>query len=185
MTGVTTSTKPAVSGEWTVEKLQELRLEQVMELFRSLSAPPFTEMNGEYASHSLQQGLKLKHFLLDLWLDDPFNYGHWLGKAFSPQGQETGQGYNFFRKYGRVYRKLRMATRIAPSRFDGRDVFLLDYSAFFTQGKLMMMKDEVRKVQEGLYLGIGTWGYLEPLRNIPWPFTLSGPVHAYVGPDRM
>ena len=39
-------------------------------------------------------------------------------------------------------------------------------------------------VQEGLYLGIGTGGYFERMRMIPWPFTLSGPVHDYVGPDR-
>ena len=185
MTGVTAYTKPSVSGEWTVEKLQELSLEQVMELFSSLSAPEFKEMNGEYASDALQQGLKLKHLALDLWLDNPINYGHWLGKAFTPRNEEVGQGYNFFRKYGRVYRKLRMGTRIAPSRFDGKDVFLLDYSAYFTQGKLMVMKDEVRKVQEGLYLGIGTGGYFEKMREIPWPFTLSGPIHEYVGPDRM
>ncbi|MHB8895625.1 MAG: hypothetical protein ACYC99_10680 [Candidatus Geothermincolia bacterium] len=174
----------ASAGVWTMDKLLELHLNEIMELFASLSAPSFDEMNGEYASAVLDQGNKFKRLIIDLWLDNPLNYGHWLGKAFTRSCDTEGQGYNLARKYGQVIRKVRMKTYMSKSRHDQKDVFFLDYSTYFSQAKLMVMRDEIRKVHDGLYLGIGSIGSFEKMRRIPWPFALSGPVHEYVGHDR-
>lgn len=42
-------------------------------------------------------------------------------------------------------------------------------------GHVAQMFDEVRMVEPGLYLGLGTMGPLEAMRNQPFPFLLRGP----------
>ncbi len=41
------------------------------------------------------------------------------------------------------------------------------------------MVDEIRKIDENLYLGIGTWGFWKKQKMIAYPFMLEGPIHEY------
>lgn len=178
----TEESAPAI--EWTVEKLKGLSNSQAIELFATLLAPPFSEMDGEYEAALLDQGNPIKNASGKLFLNNPLLFGRWLCKAFTPGDGDPGHGYNSFRKFGKVVRKFRMETRIVPSRFDGKDVFRLYYPAYRSFTGNINMVDEVRKVHEGLYLGLGTWGFSEKQRLIRLPFYLSGPIHEFVGPDR-
>ena len=72
-------------------------------------------------------------------------------------------------------------TSIVSSVFDGRPAFQLrlsDYNTFFTS----TMTDEVRKINDTLFLGIGrltiTLGKFNPM-----PFVLIGPPDPWIGPD--
>jgi hypothetical protein len=72
-------------------------------------------------------------------------------------------------------------TSMVSSVFDGRPSYQLSYrpyNTFYTN----TMTDEVRKVNDRIYLGIGrltvTLGTLNPM-----PFVLMGPPDPWVGPE--
>jgi hypothetical protein len=77
-----------------------------------------------------------------------------------------------------------MKTKIAKSIYDGKDVFELDYTVYHSGAGFVNMIDEVRKVNDELYLGIGNWGYFRRQRLIPNFFALAGPRGPYVGVDK-
>lgn len=145
-----------------------------LELFRSLPAPTVEEMRGEYRAELLDQGSPAW-----LWLASFFVHqrGLWLAKAFCPTGADRGHGYNLFLVRGRLRRGTRMRTFVAPSRLDGHPAYVLDYAPH-NRGVLGTMRDEVRKIADGLYLGVGTVGWGRWMRR-PSPFVLEGPVAAF------
>ncbi|MFZ5562787.1 MAG: hypothetical protein ACOZBW_01960, partial [Thermodesulfobacteriota bacterium] len=90
---------------------------------------------------------------------------------------------SFFRTNSprRLARIMLNKTSMVTSVFDGRPSFQLryrDFNTFFTS----TMTDEVRKVNDRLYLGIGrltvTFG-----KHNPMPFVLIGPPDPWKGPD--
>jgi hypothetical protein len=170
--------------ELTIEKLKSLNHKEIMELFSTLSAPIVSEMDGEYEAGMLNTGSVFLDLGCKLSLQNPLLFGYWLCKSFTPGDDNKSHGYNSFRKFGKVVRKFRMKTEIASSRYDGKDIFELYYPAYKSLLGAIKMVDEVRKIKDGLYLGIGTWGFTEKQRMIPLPFYLSGPIHEFVGPDR-
>ena len=83
--------------DWSVEKLKSLTGMEVLELFKTLSPPPFEELNGEYASTLLGEASEFGD-----WLMYKTELGHWLGKAYTPTptAERPGfrsEGYNFWK----------------------------------------------------------------------------------------
>jgi hypothetical protein len=190
------------------EDLMKLNRKQLMELFFLLDAPSMSLMKGEYRAALLDSGYVINSLLAKLYLH--FTWGDWQHKAFEPLGETYGHGYNTFittqsklyenyfvavfmkmisiiRSLFRLNSPRRMArmmlnkTSIVSSVFDGRPSFQLsyrDYNTFFTN----TMTDEVRKVNNKLFLGIGrltkTFGKFNPM-----PFMMIGPPDPWVGPD--
>ncbi|HPI93214.1 MAG TPA: hypothetical protein PLT09_09500 [Deltaproteobacteria bacterium] len=186
----------------------KLKRTQLMDLFHQLDAPAMSEMRGEYRAYLLDSGYVINMFLAKLYLH--FTWGDWQHKAFEPLGDRNGHGYNTFittqshlvenyfaatlmkivslvRSLFRLNSPQRLArimlnkTSMVSSVFDGRPSFQLsyrDYNTFYTN----TMTDEVRRVNDTLYLGIGrltiTFGKYNPM-----PFMLVGPVNPWVGPD--
>ncbi len=186
----------------------KLNRKQLMDLFFLLDAPSMTEMRGEYRAALLDSGYIINMFLARLYLY--FTWGDWHHKAFEPLGEKNGRGYNTFittqpklyenyfiavfmkivstvRSFCRLHNPQRLArimlnkTSIVSSVFDGRSSFQLsyrDYNTFFTD----TMTDEVRKVNDNLFLGIGrltiTLGKFNPM-----PFVMIGPPDPWIGPD--
>jgi hypothetical protein len=192
----------------TLEDLQKLNRQQLVGVFHQLVSPEVSEMRGEYRAMLLDSGNAVNRFLSMLFLY--FTWGMWLHKAFEPLSERHGHGYNTFlttlpkvpenvflagaaslsglvrSAFGssapqRMVRMMCNKTFIGPSVFDRRTSFHLfykDYNSFYTS----TMKDEVRKVNDTLYLGLGrltiTLGKINP-----FPFVLMGPPEPWVGPD--
>ena len=167
-----------------------------------------TEMQGEYRAALLDPGHVLGRFVA--WIYLYFTWGTWQHKAFEPLDEHSGHGYNTFitmesrlyenvfaasvmRLYGilksmfrfnyaqRLARIMLNRTSIVTSVFDGRPSFQLsyrDYNTFYTS----TMTDEVRRINETLYLGIGRLSVIAGKYN-PQPFVLIGPPDPWVGPD--
>lgn len=173
-------------GGWTVGDLKALKQDQLMDLFLELPCPTMREMEGEFKGELLDTGKfwLIKKPLAYFALRSSLNKGRWLGKGFATLSENEGHGYNSYRRFGKVIHVFPMKTRIAPSVFDGRDCFELDYTAYRSGAGFINMIDEVRKVNDELYLGIGTWGYFKRQRRIPFFFSLSGPRAPYAGIDR-
>jgi hypothetical protein len=156
-------------------------------LFLSLP-PPSTPLDGEYVAEILDAG-SLPANILGWSGFSPFFPGSWVGKAFVPAAAGEGEGeegksfgYNsFVWLNGKLYRRFKMATSVQPSTWDGKPSFELQYAGQKHLLGAMKMRDEVREIKPGLYLGMGTFGFTEAKRRLdPLPFVLRGPFHAAV-----
>lgn len=160
-------------------ELRRLPRDELLRLFATLPAPDLAEMQGEYRARLLAQPYWLATMAGRALLENPF--AAWQCKAFRPLDADHGRGYNTFRQAGRLVQRYPMLTLVAPSRFDGRPAYQLVYRRFHSACGAVHMVDEVRRVAPGLYLGMGTWGFTDAWRRIPWPFLLEGPVAPYRG----
>ncbi|MFK0007874.1 hypothetical protein ACIQTZ_12555 [Paenarthrobacter sp. NPDC090520] len=165
---------PIGTGKGTLEGLLSLTQPQALELWGKLPSPTLDEMNGHYAG-----------FIPDpqgrgsLMFDEASPVGYWLGKAFRPLDDNLGEGYNRWRyPGGRVERNLRMTTRIEDSIIDGKPCFVLDYNAVYSG---MTLYDELRKVDDGVFLGTATYELPDGTRTSPHVFALIGPTDEWVG----
>ena len=163
-------TTKAQARELTAFEILELSYDDALQLFGTLSAPSMREMRGEFRAELLDQGTRSWTLAALLVVHFP---GRWLAKAFTPTGDDEGHGYNVFVRGPRIVREVRMRTYLGPSKYDGRPSYHLDYRAH-QGGFVGTMRDEVRKLSDGLYLGIGEVGW-RPLRRRS-PFVLQGPV---------
>lgn len=165
----------------TLAALRRMPVPELMAFFGGLDAPSITEMHGEYHAELLRQPSWAAALSGRLTVSNPLLPGVWRAKAFRPLDSSGGRGYNSFNRLGRTVRHFPMQTLIAPSRYDGRPAYTLVYRAFRSLCGDIHMVDEVRKVTDGVYLGIGTWGFTERQRRIPLPFLLTGPDAPYHG----
>ncbi len=161
----------------SVEQLEQLSTEELLKVFQTLPAPKISEMDGEFAARLLQQPSTLARFFGQVSVANPLM--PWLCKAFRPVDAESGRGYNTFKLLGRVVQRFPMQTVIAPSRYDGKPAYTLVYHIYHSMCGDIHMVDEVRKVADGVYLGIGTWGFTRGQRQVALPFLLEGPIAAY------
>ncbi len=164
----------------TPADIEKLSRAQVLQLFYAAPAPLYGEMDGELKAGMAGGGILGPSS--NLYVAYLFGPGKWDGKAFSPK---DGFGYNIFRSTqdGKdvIKRTKKMKTFIGKSQYDGKDSFHLDYSSF-NGGLLHSMRDEIRKINDNLYLGLGAMAASGGTIN-PMPFVLSGEKAPWVGPD--
>jgi len=161
----------------TVEKIKDLRYQEIMDLYKSLPSADFEEMDGEYDSAMLGF-ISEKSEKLSLWWLYNTEKGYWLGKAFTPTNKEEkrGEGYNRWKIEGNEEHHMRFFTDITESLIDGTPTFRLKYATFKNDGGIVDMTDEVRKIRKGLYLCAGMAG----VEKVPPDFfCLFGPVNEY------
>lgn len=151
---------------------------ELLSFFRDLPAPSIDEMHGDYDATLLRQPNLVADINGFFTVGLPFK--PWLSKAFRPVSDSEGRGYNTFRQFGKIVQRFPMHTEIAPSRYDGRPSYTLMYGAFRSTCGSIHMVDEVRRVEDGLYLGIGTWGFTRRQRQIPLPFALQSTDRPYL-----
>jgi hypothetical protein len=77
----------------------------------------------------------------------------WRGKSFTALTDTTGEGINRVFSDARPSRWFRFATHLAPSRAGDFDAFQLDYDNPGNPFFIRAIKDEIREVSPGLYLG--------------------------------
>jgi hypothetical protein len=161
-------------------RLLDLGFDDLMRLFYQLDAPTMFDMHGEYSARLLAQRSLLDAIPVHMLLYTPFVLGTWQCKAFRPVTKERGRGYNTFTYSGHTVFRAPMDTLIAPSRFDARPAYHLVYSGYRRSiAGTIRMVDEIRKISNDAYLGMGTWGYAGWQRQRPIPFLLTGPISPY------
>lgn len=172
-------TPVGTSGKWTMEKLNALTQEEGIALWRTLPAPTLQEMNGHYVglgpgadNPTYQKGYA------EYMFNEKSVRGYWLGKAFHPVSATAGEGYNRWRfPGGRIERNLRMATSVRNSIIDGKPAYVLDYPAF----NKTTLFDEIRKLEDGVYIGTATVARPDGTRSKLDMFILVGPTDEWVG----
>jgi hypothetical protein len=162
-------------GEMTLYSKHELRRmshSEVVKVFGELAPPSLEEMDGEFLATGLDQSGRLQNLLGTLFVN---LHGLWLGKAFHPVSSTEGKGYNFFLRGKEILRILPMGTYMAPSGVASGPSYHVDYSHFHSGFILGSGRDEIRKVADGLYLGVGRLTYTRAAGRRLHPFLLEGP----------
>ncbi len=139
------------------QTLESLSKSEVMQLFYSAPAPDFKSMNGEYKAGLLPVGVL--GAATGYYTNNFFGPGRWEGKAFFPFGEDRGWGYNIFSSKDeagntQLHRTRKMDTWVGKSEIDDRDSFHLVYKAY-NGGLVNSMHDEVRKINDELYICMG------------------------------
>jgi hypothetical protein len=167
------------------EDIGKLKKSDIMQLFYAADAPKFTEMKGEYKARLLPTGILFP--VANFYAHHLMGPGHWEAKAFFPFESNKGWGYNLFssKKGGnsKIVRTMKMDTHVGKSRFDDKDSFHLVYKAYNT-GLNHTMRDEIRKINDRLYIGLGCLAWNMDTLN-PCPFILYGTPDQWAGPDEM
>ena len=161
----------------TLQDIQKLNKAQVMQLFYAAPAPDFAGMNGEYRAQLLPLGVLAPS--AGYYTHHFFGPGHWDGKAFFPFEKNKGWGYNIFSKNAKVARTRKFNSYMGPSTIDKKPAFHLDYSPY-NSGIVHSMHDEVRKINDNLYICMGYMALGGGAIN-PAPFVLMGPPTPWVG----
>lgn len=174
------------------DDVEKLSRKDKMQLFYAAKTPDFTALNGEYEARLLSGGVLGKSSAL--FTHHVFPTGlvtlrtRWEGKAFKANDTNTGRGYNIFseKKSDGTAKTLRirtMRTSLAVSKIgkDRKLSFQVDYSSDNT-GTIHSMRDEIRQINENLFIGAGYMGLGGGPLN-PAPFVLIGPAKPWVGPD--
>jgi len=179
----------AKTEKWTVEKLMKLTREEVLELWGQCPAADMAELDGEYTglipNGDNEEIIKRTAAVM---YNEEGPLGYWLGKAYKSLGATIGDGYNSWRRPGgKVERYMRFATEMGTSLIDGKPSLMMYYGAyrhrFVPEDKENTLTDEIRKLDDGLYLGVGTSQMPDGTRTLPGHFALAGPVGPWVGPD--
>jgi hypothetical protein len=79
----------------------------------------------------------------------------WGGKTFMGKG-DSGEGVNRVHLGGR-HQLFPFHTRLGPSVVDGKPCVVLDYDLSDNPGFIRAIHDEVREVDDGLFLGPAMW----------------------------
>ena len=120
--------------------------------------------------------------------------GEWFGKAFAPipHGRFPGQGYNLWFQPGGLVRTLRFAGEVAASLVDGKPALMGYSSEFRSHNQDNGMTNEVRKLKDGLFVGIistakdhAYWGPVDPKtgRGRPHAWSMRGASDKWRGVD--
>lgn len=173
----------------TWEDVEKLNRRDTMQLFYAARAPRMEQMRGEYRARVLSGGVlggSTAYFTHHVFPTGRLTPGTvWLGKAFQPGEMNEGWGYNIFMhtKNGREFRTRKMITWVGPTVIgtDMSDSLHLDYGVY-NGGVVRSMHDEVRMVNDNLFICAGYLGFSGGPRN-PGPFLLIGPPTDWVGPE--
>jgi hypothetical protein len=162
------------AGPRTLDDLAMMKPAALGELYRSARTPTLPTLNGDLV------GRMLAVPALPRWLAGPlrrfaaWTAFPWRGKSFSARDDAGGEGIN--RVFGdRTPRRwFRFHTFIARSRAGAFDAFQLDYDNPGNPALIRAIKDEVREVAPGLYLGLAYFMWRKKPRLVLY-FALARP----------
>jgi hypothetical protein len=170
----------------TLKDIEKLSKAEVFQLFYAAPAPALADLKGEFKAATLSVGIMASS--ADFYTHHFFGPGRWAGKAFTTLEKDKGWGYNIFSITGKdgkpaLARTRQMNTYIGPSTIDEKPSYHLDYSPF-NSGTVHSMHDELRKINDTLYIGMGHMALGGGAIN-PAPFVVMGPPEKWVGADAL
>ena len=175
---------PTLTRTPTVDELLATPQPELVALFRTLPAPRMEELDGEYAGYSPDGGdPELRQVIQERMFNEDSALGYWLGKAYRPHSETHGEGYNVWRKRGVELRNLRFATELGLSHIDQRPAVIMHYGAFRNDAAERGLIDEIRKLDDGLFLGAGSFAAPEGGRTEPGCFVIAHRRRDWCGVD--
>lgn len=143
-----------LAGPRGLDDLAALRPEALAQLYRAAVTPAVQSLDGDLV------GRMLAVPVLPRWLFGPlrrfaaWTLFPWRGKSFRARDAARGDGINRVFSDTHPRRWFRFQTSLGPSRAGAFDAFQLDYDNPDNPGFVRAIRDEVREVAPGLYLGL-------------------------------
>lgn len=144
--------RPARTGRPHIDELVNLSRRELDEVFLAGSTPTMREMEGLVDGNVLSGTLILNN----QWLKNFLNLGWfiWRGKVFeSVSSSIRGRGINRFRIGPFKFLRFHCDTMISRPLVGSNDVFCLDYDQSGNPWYIRRIRDDIRKIDEGLFLG--------------------------------
>jgi hypothetical protein len=135
----------------TVDELLQLDPDALALLYRNATVPRIDRIEGDLRGRMLAwpgirgRAAELVRGLAGL---DAFP---WRGKSFKPASADAGEGIN--RVFSDRLKLFKFTTFVGPSRAGGFDAVQLDYDHPGNPFFIRAIKDEIRELRAGLYLG--------------------------------
>ena len=137
----------------SLDDLAELDPDELMEMYRSARTPRLEDLDGKLSGRMLAvprlQKPSVKK-LLERYSRSPLF--PWQGKTFAHETASHGHGVN--RLLGERVTWFQFETSIGPSHAGDFDAVHLDYSHDNNPPLVRQVKDEVRELSPGLWLGL-------------------------------
>lgn len=135
----------------SVDALLGLSADALARLYRAAEVPRLAALSGDLRGRMLAwpkvRG-RAAELLRALAASDAFP---WRGKSFRPHGEDAGEGVN--RIFSDRLRRFRFTTSVGRSRAGAFDAVQLDYDHPENPSFIRAIKDELRQLRPGLYLG--------------------------------
>jgi hypothetical protein len=145
------SPPPAVR---TLDDLARLTAREARALYESARTPRLTEVRGDLRGRMLAlEGTSNGWLARALRALARWSLFPWRGKSFTPFSESRGEGINRVFSDVKPRRWYRFETHIARSRAGDFDALHLDYDHPRNPFFIRAIKDEIREVAPGMYLG--------------------------------
>jgi hypothetical protein len=146
--------RPTSPRPTSLDELAALGPASLATLYEDARTPVLREMDGPLVGRMLAApGLPRLFAGFLRWLAARRSFP-WRGKTFTAKEDGRGEGINRVFGERKPRRWFRFDTFVAPSRAGTFDAVQLDYDNPGNPGFIRAIKDEVREVTPGLYLGI-------------------------------
>jgi len=149
-----------------------LRPEALAQLYRAARTPAVPELDGDLIGRMLAVPVLPRWMFGALRRFAAWTLFPWRGKSLRARDEARGDGIN--RVFGDTRRWFRFETSVGPSRAGAFDAFQLDYDSPDNPPPIRAIRDEVREVAPGLFLGLAYLMWRERPRLILY-FGLARP----------
>jgi hypothetical protein len=135
-----------------VEDLKTKSVSGLDEIYRKGTAPNVTELEGRYDGVVLAGRMPFMDNTTSVKIaNSPLV--RWGGKKFDVVSENLAEGTNWFDLGLFEIDAYSFEGRLEPARFGGGDCYVLDYDASGNPPPANRVRDEVKKLRDGLYLG--------------------------------
>ena len=129
-----------------VNDLSKLNVEELDELFLLATTPTIRELDGSTDGVALAGKIPA----------DRLPWNPWKGKVFEPLSDHEGRGKNrvestFIELF--KFQLFEFRTRVVPPLMGDDDVVMLDYDLDGNPGLIRRIRDDLKKLKDGLFLG--------------------------------
>lgn len=146
------------SPDLTLDDLSALNVDELDALYRAGTLPASLKaLNGTPKGRMLAiRGLDKTFLFAPISAFSKLSVFPWDGKSFKASNDTAGEGINRINLLARMD-WFRFKTRIEPSVIDGKDCIYLDYEQPGNPFFIARIRDELREVAPGLFLGPALW----------------------------
>jgi hypothetical protein len=166
-----TNVQPPFSG--TLDDLLALDADALEVLYQSARVPRLGDVHGDLRGRMLAPDIDLPAPVASaLRAFASTNAFPWRGKSFTPQTADRGDGIN--RVISDRWKLYRFETFVGPSRAGSFDAVQLDYDLPSNPFFIRAIKDEIRELRPGLWLGQAWLNLSQPKLVLYFGLTSDG-----------
>eukprot|EP00300_Choanocystis_sp_HF-7_P033965 c46438_g1_i1.p1 GENE.c46438_g1_i1~~c46438_g1_i1.p1 ORF type:complete len:256 (-),score=38.22 c46438_g1_i1:14-781(-) len=154
----------------TIADMRKLSTRDLVQLFVKSPSVPLKHLDGEFAGEVLDGSAHAYVPFGRAVFNHAFGLGPWTGQAFA----DRGLGFNTFTNKTRILRQRRFRFYLGKSSIDNKDAILLDYSTYNDDAFTYSRTDELRLINNEVFLGMALYRGLGNSYN-PIPYVLKSP----------